>query len=166
MCHRTTVMWKKNQQKKLPWKKLKTLKKSLRGPKNCCLHQAGEQGAEARSWIRRSLNLIRVQKKLEITTNLLLKKEHTLQEKLAHEEMLHCEKETTLQTAIKAFEVNIMDMTMESQKDKESYKAQIRHQNNAHWNWVAFCDSERALARERSKTADLHRKLTELNNKL
>ncbi|KAG5854449.1 hypothetical protein ANANG_G00037980 [Anguilla anguilla] len=53
-------------------------------------------------------------------------------------------------------------------KDRQNFlKAEIRfHQNKAKDTLVAYRESERALDREKNKTAILHRKLDELNKKL
>ncbi|KAJ8348822.1 hypothetical protein SKAU_G00274110 [Synaphobranchus kaupii] len=109
------------------------------------------------------------------------------------EEQQNRERETKLQAKLKTFETSIMDMTKERQKSEDSYKTQIKeleqrssdlenslssakydndmlkitiHQNKAQENMEEYRKADRALLRERTKAANLHRKLEELNNKL
>ncbi|KAJ8345493.1 hypothetical protein SKAU_G00296860 [Synaphobranchus kaupii] len=89
---------------------------------------------------------------LERMTNKLQDVESTLKKELAEKE---------------ASKVPTSEQFLTHKERQSLLKDEITiHQNKAQANLVAYRKADRALVRERTKTADLHRKLEELNNKL
>ncbi|KAJ8374132.1 hypothetical protein SKAU_G00047120 [Synaphobranchus kaupii] len=66
-----------------------------------------------------------LEKKLKMTNMLLPEKDWTLKQKLAQQQLHFRERETKLQMEIETFEIRIMEMTTERQKNEDCYKTQI-----------------------------------------
>ncbi|XP_035242339.1 uncharacterized protein LOC118210339 [Anguilla anguilla] len=62
---------------------------------------------------------------LKMTAKLLQRREGSLQQKLAQEQILHQETETNLNSKLKAFQQDIIQMTMEREKTENSHKIQV-----------------------------------------
>ncbi|KAJ8374090.1 hypothetical protein SKAU_G00046700 [Synaphobranchus kaupii] len=101
-----------------------------------------------------------LKRQLERTANQMQEMERTLKKELAKEEARNVE--------AKEYFVEYRDGILKVAKESQHFlKAESKlHQKKAHENLVAYRESERALTRERSKTAELRRKLAEQNDKL
>ncbi|KAJ8333634.1 hypothetical protein SKAU_G00416420 [Synaphobranchus kaupii] len=97
---------------------------------------------------------------LDKMTDEMHEKESTLKKELAQKDAI------TVETKEQFIEYR--EEILKIAKVRQNFlKAEIRsHQNKAYDNLVAYRESERALAWERSERADLHKKLEELNFKL
>uniref|UniRef100_UPI0030D3D776 CAP-Gly domain-containing linker protein 1-like n=1 Tax=Anguilla rostrata TaxID=7938 RepID=UPI0030D3D776 len=99
-----------------------------------------------------------LQKNIEMMTIKMEEKETALLQKLAEEEA------RTAQAKFIQYKDDLIKVT----KDRQHFlKNEIKHfQGRAEDNLMAYRDTEKQLARERKKTADLQRRLDSLNKKL